>query len=205
MKELKYAEDLKDIKDIMNRSSRFASLSGLSGVAAGIIGLGGLYFSYILVFKGNDYLVYGQVDLPPESLRTLILVAIATILITFISLILLTRRETTRRNEKLWDLHTKRILTCLAIPLFTGGILCIVFLFNGFIGIIPPLTLIFYGLALENASKYTLSEIRSLGLAEIVLGLLAVIFVEYGLIFWGIGFGILHIGYGIIMHIRLRS
>jgi len=70
---------------------------------------------------------------------------------------------------------------------------------------VAPLTLIFYGLALVNASKYTLSEIRSFGIAEIVLGLIAMAFIGYGLLFWAIGFGLLHIIYGIIMHVRYGS
>jgi hypothetical protein len=68
-----------------------------------------------------------------------------------------------------------------------------------------PLTLIFYGLALVNASKYTLSEIRSLGIIEIVLGLMGAQFIGYGLLFWGIGFGVMHIVYGMIMHMKYKS
>lgn len=59
--------------------------------------------------------------------------------------------------------------------------------------------LIFYGLGLINASKYTLTDIRFLGISEIVLGLLAAIWVGYGLLFWVLGFGFLHLVYGFIM------
>jgi len=96
------------------------------------------------------------------------------------------------------------MLINLFIPLITGGILSLIFLFKGYIGIVAPLTLIFYGLALVNASKYTLTEIRSLGIVEIILGLLAAQFIGYGLIFWALGFGVLHIIYGIVMHLKYR-
>ena len=89
--------------------------------------------------------------------------------------------------------------------MITGGILCLILLFNGYVGIIAPLTLIFYGLALVNASKYTLKEVRSLGIAEIILGLIATYFIGYGLLFWSVGFGLLHIIYGIIMKTRYGS
>jgi uncharacterized membrane protein HdeD (DUF308 family) len=59
--------------------------------------------------------------------------------------------------------------------------------------------LIFYGLTLVNGSKYTLHDIRYLGILEIVLGLIAVFYLGYGIIFWSIGFGVLHILYGIYM------
>ena len=68
-----------------------------------------------------------------------------------------------------------------------------------------PATLIFYGLALVNASKFTFEEIRSLGIVQIILGLLASYFIEYGLLFWALGFGIMHIVYGIVMHLKYEK
>ena len=60
--------------------------------------------------------------------------------------------------------------------------------------------LIFYGLALINGSKYTVSDIKYLGLIEVVLGCIG-LFINpgYGLYLWAFGFGVLHIVYGIIM------
>jgi hypothetical protein len=116
-----------------------------------------------------------------------------------------TTKETKKQNQKIWDHQTKRLLINLAIPLITGGILCLMLLLRGYVGIVAPLTLIFYGLALVNASKYTLSEIRSLGLAEIVLGLISMQFIGFGLLFWSVGFGVLHIVYGAAMQMRYKS
>jgi hypothetical protein len=65
---------------------------------------------------------------------------------------------------------------------------------------VAPATLIFYGLALVNAGKYTIKEIRYLGITEIALGILASFVVGYGLIFWSLGFGVLHIAYGLTMY-----
>jgi heme/copper-type cytochrome/quinol oxidase subunit 3 len=53
-----------------------------------------------------------------------------------------------------------------------------------------------------NASKYTLTDVKYLGLLEIVLGLVNTQFTTYGLYFWAVGFGILHITYGIIMWMK---
>ena len=79
---------------------------------------------------------------------------------------------------------------------------CLVLLYHGIIGLVAPATLIFYGLALLNASKYTFNDIRYLGICEIVLGLLGSLFIGYGLIFWAIGFGVLHIIYGAVMYFK---
>ena len=205
MDQNKYIEDIKEIKDIMNRSSRFISLSGLSGISAGIIALIGVYAAYQTVYINQDYFGYGKAIITTEILATLLLIAIATVVLSIVTVIYFTTKETKKRNQKIWDHQTKRLLINLLIPLITGGILCLMLLLKGYIGIVAPLTLIFYGLALVNASKYTLNEIRSLGIIQIALGLIAAHFIGFGLLFWAIGFGILHIVYGAMMHLRYRS
>ena len=204
MDELKYKDDLKDIKDIMNRSSRFISLSGLSGVSAGIIALLGAYTAYQTVYSRQVYLGYQRAIITNSNITTLLIIALLTIILAFGAGIFFTSRKAKKNDKKLWDLQTKRLLINLLIPLVTGGILGLMLLIKGYIGIVAPLTLIFYGLALVNASKYTLTEIRSLGLIEIILGLIAFQYIGYGLLFWAIGFGVLHIIYGIAMHIKYK-
>ncbi len=90
----------------------------------------------------------------------------------------------------------------LLIPLVAGGIFCLILIYHKLLFLIASATLIFYGLALINGSKYTLHEIRYLGISEIFLGLLASVFTGYGLVFWTIGFGVLHIIYGILMYLK---
>ena len=80
-----------------------------------------------------------------------------------------------------------------------GGVFVCGMLANNEWLFIGPACLIFYGLALINGSKYTLDDIRYLGILEIVLGSFNFIYIGYGLYFWAVGFGVLHIIYGIIM------
>ena len=201
----KYLEDIKEIKDIMNRSSRFISLSGLSGVSTGIIALLGAYQAYQTVYSSQDYLGYRKVELTEENLIMLLGIVILVLVLSIASSTFFTVIKAKRVNQKLWDAPTKLLLTNLLIPLVTGGILCLILLLNGYLGLVAPLTLIFYGLALVNASKFTLHDIRSLGILEIALGLIATHFIGFGLLFWAIGFGLLHIIYGIIMHVKYGS
>ena len=205
MKKQKYIDDLNEIKDIMNRSSKFISLSGLSGVFAGVFALLGAYFAYKMVYMNQDYIGYERAVTTNENLTILLIIALITLSLSLGVGIFLSTRKAKKNNQKIWDLQTKRLLINLLIPLITGGIFCLILLFNGYVGIIAPLTLIFYGLALVNASKYTLKEVRSLGIAEIILGLIATYFIGYGLLFWSVGFGLLHIIYGIIMKTRYGS
>jgi hypothetical protein len=70
---------------------------------------------------------------------------------------------------------------------------------DGIFSLIAPGCLIFYGLALVNASKYTLKEVRYLGYGQMILGIINLWFIGYGIFFWAIGFGVLHILYGTMM------
>jgi hypothetical protein len=200
----KYIEDLKEIKDIMNRSTRFISLSGLSGVSTGITALAGVYLAYQTIFKEQDYLTYNAVELSSENVRNLLLIAVATLILSIGAAIFFTTKKLKKKNQSVWDQQTKRLLINLSIPLITGGLLCLMLLLKGFVGLLPPITLIFYGLALVNASKYTLPEIRSLGLIEIFLGLIAIQFIEYGLLFWAFGFGAIQIVYGLFIQRKYK-
>lgn len=195
----KYLEDLKEIKDIMNRSTRFISLSGLSGVSTGIIAFAGSVMAYLLVFVGNDFLVHNAVEIGRDDLWKLIAIASVTLIFSILGAIYFTTRKAKKYNQSVWDLQTKKLIINLLIPLTTGGLLCLMFLFRGFLGFLPSLTLIFYGLALINASKYTLPEMRNLGLIQIFVGLLAFQFIEFALFFWAFGFGVVQMIYGLII------
>ncbi|MEN8138432.1 MAG: hypothetical protein ABFR62_08360 [Bacteroidota bacterium] len=201
MESEKYIEDLAEIRNLMNKSSKFLSLSGISGVLAGIYALIATYvinkfvpellswnYVHIELLKNSDVLVLISV-----GLVTLVLAITTGVAITFFQV----RKE----NETLWNTGSKLLFTNLMIPLAAGGIFSLILIFKGMIGLIAPVTLIFYGLALVNGSKYTHEHIKYLGFAEILLGLLATYFVGNGLFFWAVGFGVLHIVYGIYMYV----
>ncbi len=194
-----YLEDLQEIRNIMNRSSRFISLSGLSGVITGILALIAALLAHWLVFS-EGYPQNSTTGISTEKLWLLVSIAVAVLLLSLALVVGLTVRKARKQKQPVWDLQSKRLLINLFIPLATGGLLCLILLKQGLLPMVAPLTLIFYGLALVNASKYTLSEVRSLGLLEIALGLISAFFTGYGLYFWAMGFGLLHIVYGGYMH-----
>lgn len=196
----KQQEDLSHIRSMMERSSRFISLSGLSGVFAGLSALIGGLYAYLLLEKNKlsynqDYSIHQNNDLVKELFIIAIIVLIAAL--TFG--IFFTIRKSKKYNLPIWTSATKNMLFNLAIPLFVGGVFCLALLYHKQYLLIAPATLIFYGLALVNAEKYTFSDIKYLGFCEIILGCISLIYVGYGLIFWIIGFGILHILYGLLL------
>jgi hypothetical protein len=195
-------ETLQDIKRIMERSSRFISLSGLSGIAAGICALAGAWFaSKELQPYYNYYNVRGGFsggDFQQLKMRLLI-IAFAVLAAAWLSAFYFTWRKAKHNKLPVWDLTAKRLTINLLIPLVTGGLFILAFYQHDEWRYIAPACLVFYGLALVNASKYTLTDIRYLGYCEIVLGLINTQFVGYGLYFWAAGFGVLHIVYGFAM------
>jgi hypothetical protein len=195
-------ETLQDIKRMMERSSRFISLSGLSGIAAGICALIGAWFAYREFepyYRGYyDRGGYAGEDFQLLKFRLLV-IALAVLVAALVSAFYFTWRKAKHNKLPVWDLTAKRLTVNMLIPLVAGGLfLLAMYQYNEW-KFIAPACLVFYGLALVNASKYTLTDVRYLGLCQILLGLINTQFVGYGLYFWAAGFGVLHIIYGFVM------
>ncbi|WJJ96100.1 hypothetical protein [Algibacter luteus] len=193
-----YLKDISEIKDLMNKSSRFISLSGLSGILAGIYALIGAAIAYWLVTNHSNGILTLDGWVFQSCLLTLIMVAIVSI----ITAIFLTTRKAKKHNAKIWDATSQRLIINFLIPLIVGGLYILIILSQGKYGQSGGLMLIFYGLALVNASKYSIGDIRYLGYIQIILGLLASWKPGYGFWFWVMGFGIMHIVYGTWMYLK---
>ena len=198
MEQNKYLDDLATIKTMMSRSSRFISLSGFSGVLAGIYALIGAWFAR----EELRSLVLDNYTTTTQTIWNLWFIAIAVALFSIVTAYVLTSRRAKSNNEKIWDISTQKLLLAFLTPLVSGGVFGLIVLYQGYYGLIAAITLIFYGLALINASKYTLGTVKYLGVSEVVVGLFAALYIGYGLQFWAIGFGCLHIVYGLVMYFR---
>jgi tryptophan-rich sensory protein len=202
----KYLQDISDIKNMMNKSSQFISLSGLGGIMAGIYAMIGAYIAHGMIEKCNTYNVNGNYDdiitLQSTLFRSIIFIAFGVLFFSIVTAILLTYNKAKREGETVWNSTSKRLLTNFLIPLVTGGIFSLLLLRNGSYGLIAPVTLIFYGLSCVNASKYTLRDVRYLGITIVIIGLLATEFSGYALEFWALGFGLCHIVYGSMMYFK---
>ena len=192
----KQVEDLKAIREMMEKSSKFLSLSGLSGVIAGITAIIGAAVAYVLLIQDPAHTGLSSI----QQLVILLSDATLVILISAGFGIYFSWRKAQKNNQKLFNKVTLRILYHLGVPLAAGGILSLIFLYRGDVEILASITLVFYGLALVNVSKFTFNEIHYLGIIEILLGLAAAVFLFYGIIFWTLGFGVCHIIYGWIMY-----
>lgn len=204
-------EELARIRGIMDRSQRFLSLSGLSGVAAGAVALATAFIAHAWLgsfgVPGDD--PYSPLQAPGrdgallwDRVGALLLLGVASATIAIASAWWFTWRRARRTGQNMWDAVARRMMMHLAVPLVVGGVFCLALLAHGLPGLVAPATLVFYGMALVNASKFTLDEVRWLGMSQMSIGLFAAFFPGHGLLCWALGFGVLHIGYGTLMYLR---
>ncbi len=202
---------INDIKKLMERSSKFSALSGLSGIIVGIMALVCIGISYTILgitpLEPISYLSIlnrdGAID--TELLKLLIINFSVVLLASFLTAIWLSNKNAVKKGEQIWDLTAKRMLINFSIPMFAGGAYCFILFSQNHVELILPATLLFYGLALLNASKYTVEDIKYLGVLLVLLGLFASIYVDEALLLWGIGFGALHIVYGSFMYFKYEK
>ncbi len=193
-----YARDITEIRSMMERSSKFLSLSGLAGVMAGIYALAGAFIAYqVLEFNPGDF--NAATD---SSLWKIVVLALLVLALALGTAIYLSWRKANKSGEKFYNATTKRVVSAMAVPLIAGGLLMLAVLLKGLVGLIAPFSLIFYGLALYNTSKFTYEEVKTMGLIEIGLGLIGTYFIGYGLLCWALGYGVVHIIYGIYLHYK---
>lgn len=200
--EMSSIDALQDIRRIMEQSTRFLSLSGWSGIWAGIIAiLGGAVAYYLLNMHYSEYAMNGSYSGTSNQtpLINLLLLAFAVVILALIGAYFFTKRKIRKQGLSLWNQASKKMLLNITIPMIAGAIFILGFLQNNDWEYIAPACLIFYGLALINGSKYTHNDIRFLGIFELILGCICIFFPGFGLYFWMMGFGVLHIVYGIVM------
>lgn len=200
-----YHEDLSHIRSMMERSSRFISLSGLSGVVAGLTAIiGALYVYFVFKREGISYFDGDRNIFGPALVRELVWIGTGILVVAVLSGYFFTASKSKKKGLKIWDATTKRLLITFAVPLVAGGFFCLALIYHHLFVFVAPATLIFYGLALVSAERYTLTDVKYLGYFEIILGLISLFFLGWGLLFWAIGFGVLHIVYGLIMHKKYK-
>lgn len=204
--EQEIAGTLSDIKKMMQRSSRFISLSGWSGIAAGICALAGAAVAYPIVenssyevIKLRDSFQQDSFSLSAYMGSRLFTIALITFCCALGFSFLFTWIRSRKTNTPIWGFTARRLLLNMLIPIAAGGFYLLKLMEAGAYGFIAPGCLLVYGLALLNASKYTLDEVRYLGYAQILIAVINLFYTGFGLYFWALGFGVMHIVYGIIM------
>jgi len=192
-------ETLHDIRRMMERSSRFISLSGWSGIAAGICALvaAAAARQRIAYYYQAQYgKIYGALT---DLKFDLILIALLTFTAAFVLACFFTFLRSKKDGVAIWRQTARRLMWNTLLPLAVGGLLIWRLIEISGYELVAPACLLFYGLALVNGSKYTIGEVRWLGYGEIILGAINLWYPGQSIIFWALGFGLLHIIYGFAM------
>ncbi|MFV1884024.1 MAG: hypothetical protein ACMZ7B_06030 [Balneola sp.] len=199
-----YLNDLAQIRSMMERSSKFLSLSGLSGVLAGLYACAGAYVAYFYFnFRPNEFeYAINRSEETVAGLPPILGLAILVLVLSVGTALVLSSGKAKRKGENIWNFASRKMLEAVSVPLLTGGVFVVLLIAFGYSGLAAPSTLLFYGLALTAASSYTFEDVKYLGWIQIALGLAAALFISFSILLWAIGFGVLHIIYGLYIHVK---
>jgi hypothetical protein len=205
-----HLEDLQVIRKIMEESSKFLSLSGLSGIIAGLLGIAGAVIAQLLLAGPSAPAEWYLKPLAEDGTVTRTVIWLfadmaAVLVLAFFGSVLLSLRKARRSGHILWTPVTRRMLASMLIPLGAGGLFILLTLSSIPAGVSASSTLIFYGLAVISAGKFTFGEIHWLGVLEIITGIVCLLLPQYTILLWATGFGVIHIGYGLFMHLRYKG
>jgi hypothetical protein len=199
-KEHNYLDDIVAIRSMMERSSKFLSLSGWAGIMTGLYALIATYIAYTLFhFQPN------KIDYPFEKLHQIIFLACALLLLSLATTFYLTLLRAKKANIQVWNISVRWLMSDMSLPLVAGGVFMIICVYHHLIGLLIPSSLIFYGIGLSIAGNYSYKALKSLGFAQVGLGIASLFFLEWSMLLWALGFGFLHIVYGLYIHQQQKN
>lgn len=203
MDKFDYLDQLSEIKKIIEKRTKFNALSGLSGVLAGIYALVGSVWAYKII-KSSQSVIYNDIMelVSSEGVMKLILLASAILVLSITTGLYFSYINAKKSGSPLWTAAAVKVAVNFSIPMLVGAFFLIAVLMKGYLTLVSPVCLLFYGLALLFAANYTFTEIRFLGFLMLAIGVFALFFSGWGLYLWALGFGGLHIVYGLIMYFK---
>jgi hypothetical protein len=204
--DLKPLDDLHRIRNLMEKSTMYHSLSGLSGVVAGIVGIVIYFITYLIA---NPYLDSHMGSMSSADRRYVtgifLIAATVALVLAFTGIFFFNYQKAKREGAAFLESSMKKMFINLFIPLVAGGIYCLMLLGQQQYLLIAPTMLVFYGLAMIQASRHTIVEIQHLGMAELLIGLVAIFIPQYGLWLWLLGFGFVNLFYGAYIYFRYEK
>ncbi|MFK8060597.1 MAG: hypothetical protein AB8B78_10950 [Polaribacter sp.] len=193
MSQKDYLRDISEIKTLMSKSSKFISLSGLSGILAGVYSLLGAGYYFFGIKSEDDF---------SSSIIPITVIVLIVFFATTITTVFFTSKRSKITGEKIWGDSTKNLIVSFSTTFYIGVICILILYFKEEYTYLLALLILFYGIAIINASRHTNVIIQPLGFIEVVIGLLCIIYPEFSLWFCILGFGIIHIIYGSIFYFK---
>jgi len=193
---------IQEMRKMMDQATRFKSISGISGMLAGILAI--VCVAIVSYLSNTNPVQAGALETILDSANDgMVLIAFGILFMLAVGIgIMLALRNARARGMSAWENAAKRLMFHLAIPVVVGGVFSILLYRIGYPLLVAPVTLLFYGMGLLQGSKFTLDAVRTVGLIQLALGLLATAFLTYGLLIWTLGFGLVHILFGFIIYVK---
>lgn len=173
---------LRYIRKSMDAATSVA-VPGSSGIAMGCVGLAATALSFIPRLQAHWVSIW--------LLAAVVAAGLGGVLLA---------RPASLRGLAPWGVHFRKFSLCLFPSLFAGAVLTAVLWYSGQQRALPGTWLLLYGCGLMTVSIVTASTIAAMGGLFVALGLLAFLLPASCQVFLlGLGFGGLHIFFGILM------
>jgi hypothetical protein len=172
---------LEFIRRTMERSSTFTAVPGLGGVGIGVVGV----------------CAAALASIQPSAERWLaawLLAAVAALCLGIAAM----WRKAERSGVPLTGVVGRRFALGISAPLVAGAAITSALWRAGEYAVMPPVWLLLYGAGVVTGGLFSASVVRATGACFMAVGLAAVVTPEsWGNSWLAIGFGGLHIGFGI--------
>jgi len=176
-------ENLRFIRETMERAGAFTAVPGWGGILMGISAL----------------VTAAVVGPPRDSARWLTLWLVDGVIAATIAYLTMVRKAR-RLGSPLLTAPTRRFALAFLPPLVAGGALTGVFVQNGLMARLPGCWLLLYGAGVVTGGALSVRIVPLMGLCLMALGVAAFAApVEWGNWFMAAGFGVLQIGFGIVI------
>lgn len=176
-------DDLRFIRDTMERSAAFTAVSGWGHVALGFTAMGAA------ALAARQASAFGWLRI--WLAEGLLAVAIGLLACTW---------KANRRGLPLFSGPARKVALGLAPPLVAGAFLTFLLFRAGLVWALPALWLLLYGAGIITGGAFSVPIVPVLGVCFMLLGGLAVLSpTAWGNWFLGIGFGGLHIVFGLLI------
>jgi hypothetical protein len=176
-------DNLRFIRETMERASSFTAVPGWGGVVMGVSALGAAY-----------------VASQQASAKAWLLTWMAEALLAFVIGGWAMDRKARAAELPLLSGPGRKFALGLAPPMFVGLILTIVLVRTVGITVIPGMWLLLYGTGIVTGGMFSVRIVPVMGLCFMLLGAISLFLPPGGgNIVMGLGFGVLHIIFGIII------
>ena len=176
-------DNLQFIRETMERSAVFTSVPGYGGALMGATAIGAAIIAQNQPTVRNWLIVW-------------LVEAVLAVSIGFFAL----WQKAKNSGESLVSVPAKKFALAFAPQIVAGVILTALFYYRGFFEFLPCVWLTLYGTAVVTGGAYSVKIVPAVGWVFVALGAVAVFApADWGNLLMALGFGVLHIVFGLIV------